>query len=837
MRGILISFVLLTGGLCADQRLPVFLSDNHAETFTWITRTFDVDESYHLVLIDAHTDASAVEKSEEIREQLRRVPSLEERQQRVEQWRKSGRIQAYNWIEPIMPRPITNVLWIAKSELDEKELARLTVEAVSQMDGRLEVEPRSSGSFANRWQTRDIEGLLKWDPGDRAIILSFDLDFLAGMKPAEREEAFSKIWTRAMDWPGLRGVSFSASRPWLADDAEADALVMLASSAVARTRGAVLEIDARLDVNPDHSVLAAKSSGPIPRWNVATSSHALRARWQMMNDAVRIIPSQEAESNLSNLAAKIKPDSGEVDCDGVWRFAAEKPPVLRVHAPYEASGKVRWFILDPSRAAYDFLPETKLGKDFSKSPGRWIYHHRRELCVTTDFALDPATWSQGKSGQVRLEAEVETTDGWLPVKPIEIRLHQGEGFHAALSECFGMPYGFGIAGISQNYLTGVETGWASDCSNLLIYAWRRNGVPIKWGDPGGLRRQLSTLAENIDLTDQIPIPSGALEKGVMIDFGKHVAALWKDVEPIGKLDNNDLVIHHLGGFPEIVALATLAKDRPRFSVRVPKDNEPQCTIKIAGDVVLASEDMSVDPEFTKGKSDLFLANLEGVASLKEPKHRPRYDFRFPADRLKWLTSKGVDAVSLANNHAGDAGENGLLESIAAIRASGIHVFGAGKNSEEACQPWRTEVNGIGFAVFGVCLVDAMTAGDNSPGVCRLPEHAGVLEKHLLAAKNKGDHVVVMLHGGDEYQKEVNDTQQEWVLWLIAHGADVIAGSHPHVIQRTEVHAGAEIFYSLGNAVYPKALSDTDSGKIVTLPFSKISQTSSASKLPADSSNR
>jgi poly-gamma-glutamate capsule biosynthesis protein CapA/YwtB (metallophosphatase superfamily) len=831
MREFLVSLILLTGTIQADQKLPVFLADNHAETFAWITRTFDVDERYQLVLIDAHTDATAAEKSEEIREQLRRVTSMDERNERCENWRETGRIQAFNWIEPLMPRPVAHVLWIAKPELTENEANNLTKDATSQLDGRLEIEPRSSGSFAEYWETRDIAGLLDWEPGDRPVILSFDLDFLAGMKPVEREEAFSKIWTRAMDWPGLCGVSFSVSRPWLADNTEADALVALACAAVARTRGTEMVIDAKLDLNPDQSALATIATKPIPRWNAAATSQKLRSIWEIMDDSVEIISRKAALPNRSSQLAIIRPDGGEIDCDGGWRFSVEDASALRIHAPYEATGKVRWFILEPARAAYDFLPQTKLGKDFSKSPARWIYEERRELCITTDFALAAMKWSLGKPGHIRVEAEVETTDGWLPVAPIDIRLQEGTGFHAALSECFRMPYGFGIAGVSENYLTAVETGWASDCSNLLIYAWRRNGVDLRWGDPGRLRRQLTTVAENVQHEDGIPFPISALEKGVMIDFGKHVAALWKDCEPFGKLDGNDLVMHHLGGFPEIVTLAALAKDRPRFAIRALKNDELKCSIKIAGDVVLASDERVVIPEFKKEAADLFIANLEGIPSAKEPKHKPRYDFRFPADRLKWLALQGVDGVSLANNHGGDAGEEGLLEGIIAIRAAGIAVFGAGKNSDEACQPWRIEKNGVKAAFFGISLVDAMTAGDDKPGVARLPEHAKILEKYMLAAKSKGERIIVMVHGGDEYKKAVTESQGEWALWLTSRGADLIAGSHPHVIQRSEFHAGARIFYSLGNAVYPKALTGADSGKIESLQLIPVSDELDLSSIP------
>ncbi len=820
MRAIAVILALLVSGLQARQTLPVFLADNHAETFAWITRTFDLDERFQLVLIDAHSDASAAERSEEIREQLRRVPSLPGRAARVRQWREAGRIQAFNWIEPLMPRPFEKVLWIAKPELTENRSASLTRKAATQLDGRLEVEPRSAGSFAGRWETRDIAGLLAWDPGEQPVVLSFDLDFLAGMKPAEREQAFHRIWTQAMRWSGLRGVTFSVSRPWLVSDAEADALVLLASSAVARTRGAVLEIDAAVDTYPDHSKQATRSATPPPRWDASTASPALRATWGLMRDSLKIIHPAGKLTDLSGTPAIIVPDTGEIDCDRVWRFPTASAPTLRIRPPHGATGRVRWFALEPADAAYDFLPHTGLGKDFSDSPARWIYQKRRALGTTTDFALAPSAWAIGSPGQIRLEAEVETAEGWLPAAPIEIRHFKGTGFHAALSECFRMPYGFGIAGISQGPFAGVDTGWASDCSNLLIHAWRRNGIALEWGDPGRLRRQLATLAEDIHHEDSAPLPPGSVENGIMIDFGKHVAALWEDREPLGVLDGNDRVMHHLGGFPEIVPLATLARNRPPFALRVPKDNGPRCSVKLAGDVVLASDDMSVIPDFRKGNADLFLANLEGVPSGKQPEHPPRYDFRFPPERLEWLAAHGIDAVSLANNHAGDAGEEGLLEGLRAIRAAGIGVFGAGPDADHACQPWRTEANGVRIAVFGVSVVGTLTAGAEQPGVACLPAHASILEKHLKAAKARGERVIVIIHGGDEYQKAVTDDQRAHAVWLINRGADLIAGAHPHIIQRTEIHAGATVHHSLGNAVYPKALKGADSGKIITHPLNK-----------------
>jgi len=816
-----LSWLLIAGigFLHAGQTLPVFLSDNHAETFGWITRTFDPDEPHLLVLVDAHSDASMAERSEEIREGLRRVPSEQARAENVEKWRVEGRIQAFNWIEPLMPRPVDRVYWLASADPGDGGLAEMHAEAVASLDGRLEVEPRSAGSFSDRWTTMGVPEFSRWSPGRKPVILAIDLDFFAGMETARRKVLFDVIWKRAVDWPGLAGVAFSVSRPWLTDDAEADALVAMACGAVSRTRGAVLEMDASVDDRPDDSKRSADSASSVARWDAAKASAALQATWWGMNGRMQIIDRKRDWDSIRNawpvdlLERSIHPEQGEIDCDGVWRFAHAEVPVLRVDAPPDATGRVRWYALEPANKAYDLLPETGLGKSFSESPGRWVYDVRRDLGETTDFALAVESWRPAGAGRVRISAEIETRHGWMPVAPVELRLSNGAGFRGALSECFGMPYVFGVAGVREYDLTGVETGWGSDCSNLLIHAWRRTGRPLAWGDPGRLRAQLATKAENVTLADAPDVSAGEIEQGIAIDFGQHVAAVWEDREPIGKLGGNDLVVHHLGGFPEIVEMEDLTRTRPVFSLRVPRTQSAECVLKVAGDVVLAGDEREVIPAFEKGDADWFIANLEGVPSLRPPDQTPRFDFRFPKERISWLRERGLDAVSLANNHAGDAGREGLFESIQALRDHDIAVFGAGKNAREACQPWRAGHGGVRIAVFGVCLVESLTATVDQPGVARLPEHADLLEAEISKAKAAGEKVIVMVHGGDEYHHEVNEDQRMWARWLVSRGANLIAGAHPHVIQRTECHGGAVIAHSLGNAVYPKSLKGADSGEI------------------------
>ena len=808
-------FLLTLAQSHVARELPVFIADNHAETAGWITRNFDLDDPHVLVLIDAHSDATAAERSEEIRERLRRVPSEKEREGRMENWRKTGRIQAFNWIEPLMPRPLDRVQWLAAPALASKDLRAKTLEAVESLDGRIEVEPRSAGTFAGRWESFDLEGYINWQPGARKVILAIDLDFFAGMEPKERDAKFKVIWERAMDWPGLAGVAFAISRPWLMDDAEADALVVLAVDATRRTWGTRLELDASLDDRPDDSLKGAELHRHTPRWDLGAASAEVRSKLAELGQRLTIT---DRKRNWDTTVWKqiesvsIEPDGCEIDCDGVWRFPLGKEPTLRVTATAEATGRTRWFLLEPTHEAYDLLPQTGLGKSFSKSPARWIYEKRRYLGETLDFQLDPAIWRRRAGGRFRVEAEIETPGGWIFCGSTELRIRTAEGFRGAVSECGGMPYVFGIAGVTEGDLSGVESGWGSDCANLFIYAWRRNGIPLTWGDPGRLRAQLATKADNLTLADRIQIQPEEIERGIIIDFGKHVAAVWQDREPLGILDKGDLVVHHLGGFLEIVELVKLTESRSVFSLRVPA-SPGTCRIAFAGDVVLAAEDRVIVDDFKPGDTDALVINLEGIPSMNLADVKPKYDFRFPPERLNWLKSQGVNAISLANNHAADAGQTGITAGIETLEKFGFACFGAGTNEGGACKPWRLERKGIKMAVFGISYFETGAAGPDHAGVAVLPRHQAIIKQEIHKARMLGEKVIVMVHGGNEYDRRVSNEQRKWACWLVAQGATVIAGAHPHRIQREEIHGGAMIMHSLGNAVYPRELKGADSGHV------------------------
>ena len=80
----------------------------------------------------------------------------------------------------------------------------------------------------------------------------------------------------------------------------------------------------------------------------------------------------------------------------------------------------------------------------------------------------------------------------------------------------------------------------------------------------------------------------------------------------------------------------------------------------------------------------------------------------------------------------------------------------------------------------------------------------IIKENLDEAKKQADIVIVILHYGNEYSTSPNEYQQNISRKCIDAGADLVVGSHPHVLQRVESYRGKLIFYSLGNCVFDQS---------------------------------
>ena len=184
-------------------------------------------------------------------------------------------------------------------------------------------------------------------------------------------------------------------------------------------------------------------------------------------------------------------------------------------------------------------------------------------------------------------------------------------------------------------------------------------------------------------------------------------------------------------------------------------------------------------------SDLVLANLEGSFTDFAP--NPDVDslkFTFDPKLIPELKKIGFNIFNLANNHALDFGSAGFAQSKEYLKKNNLDYFGDPKNDAEISIIKNILGLKIGFIGFNglIGMIDP------------------VLEE-IEKVKEESDIVAVYTHWGTEYNENFTKIQADQAHQLIDAGADVIFGSHPHVVEPIEEYRGKIIFYSLGNFVF------------------------------------
>lgn len=170
----------------------------------------------------------------------------------------------------------------------------------------------------------------------------------------------------------------------------------------------------------------------------------------------------------------------------------------------------------------------------------------------------------------------------------------------------------------------------------------------------------------------------------------------------------------------------------------------------------------------------------------------------------------VDMVTLANNHTLDYGTDALTDTLATLNEHDILHVGAGENLQEAKEAVVIETNGktIGFLGFSRVLpVASWAAGNKNPGLFSTYDST-IPENEIRSVKNTCDLVIVYVHWGIERNEYPEDYQRELAKKYIDAGADMVVGSHPHVLQGFEFYKNKPILYSLGNFLFSNSSVDT-----------------------------
>lgn len=264
------------------------------------------------------------------------------------------------------------------------------------------------------------------------------------------------------------------------------------------------------------------------------------------------------------------------------------------------------------------------------------------------------------------------------------------------------------------------------------------------------------------------------------------------------------------------------------------------TIAVAGDVHFEGvlQDRLSDPATALSPAtaalaaaDVAIVNLEtSVGTGGSPEPGKRYTFQAPPTALTALAQAGIDVASMANNHALDFGRDALSSTFDAIGDAKVaepplSVVGIGEDAEEAFQPARTNADGTIIATIGATVADQDPTADptghwaatgNSPGTADAIDPRRLL-RAVEETSRSADVVVVYLHWGIQGERCPNGAQRSLAMDLIETGADIVAGSHTHLLQGDGRIGDGYVAYGLGNyAWYTQSPGITSVTGVLTL---------------------
>ncbi len=225
----------------------------------------------------------------------------------------------------------------------------------------------------------------------------------------------------------------------------------------------------------------------------------------------------------------------------------------------------------------------------------------------------------------------------------------------------------------------------------------------------------------------------------------------------------------------------------------------EVTVVAVGDMMLGRfvEELSLRHGFDypfASSSDIFsdaeiiFANFEGAIPSKHKK-TPSYNYKLsvPKEAVVSVHQSGINVVSLSNNHTEDFGLEEYKNTISVLNNAGIATVG--KNSDYVYEKNGTRIRFMGW----------------NDTFARLP--LSDFTEGVRASKNDGEFLIASVHFGEEYKTTSNARQKEVAHALVNAGADVVIGTHPHVVEEMEIYHGKPIFYSLGNFVFDQYFSE------------------------------
>jgi poly-gamma-glutamate synthesis protein (capsule biosynthesis protein) len=228
-------------------------------------------------------------------------------------------------------------------------------------------------------------------------------------------------------------------------------------------------------------------------------------------------------------------------------------------------------------------------------------------------------------------------------------------------------------------------------------------------------------------------------------------------------------------------------------------------------------------------ADLVMGNLECVISTKEAETeeileaittQPYRLYGAPQQAVR-LREAGFDVLGVANNHAFDLGNIGLAETVHYLRQNGMEAVGQCENADCEVQVIFQHVGNLRIAIIAFNAVPLLADTKTLPAQGELSivnwRDSHSLISAVKSVRQQSNAVIVSVHWGYEYETRIDPAQREIAGQLMAAGADLVVGHHPHVPQRVEIYSHQEgqpdgvVAYSLGNFLADQQFGETVNG--------------------------
>jgi poly-gamma-glutamate synthesis protein (capsule biosynthesis protein) len=225
------------------------------------------------------------------------------------------------------------------------------------------------------------------------------------------------------------------------------------------------------------------------------------------------------------------------------------------------------------------------------------------------------------------------------------------------------------------------------------------------------------------------------------------------------------------------------------------------------------------------EADIAVANLEVTLSGSPYTGYPQ--FSSPVELASACSNAGIDFLVTANNHSADRFNKGIMSTISKLDSIGIPHTGTytDQAQRDSLYPVILKKNGFSLALLNY------TYGTNGikvppPAIVNLIDKS-LIERDIEKAKKENpDAIILFLHWGTEYDTVPSMDQTIMADYFLDRGADLVIGSHPHVLQkmvwtkRNLTSKDRVIVYSLGNFVSNQRRLRTDGGSMVKIELER-----------------